>query len=235
VAKRPVFIPKKDSIGVRTELVEFVWSSGYAISQKQKSIDSLHSNLASFGCKNPLEISSKSKNELGVRLSAFNLSTTSQIKKKPFTVEMAFQSSKVFEGGGPYLDLLEKDSRSAKKDPRIHSSGRLVEFKFFGRRFPISPPTFFYDWLYINTLIKNNDLLGQVVRFDAFTDIEFNPEKSINCQAYSVALLASMLLKGITYNMIRDPEKFLEFNMREYSNRWKNRMLYLPLEGAWDD
>jgi len=32
---------------------------------------------------------------------------------------------------------------------------------------------------YINTLIKNNDLLGQVVRFDAFTDIEFNPEKSI--------------------------------------------------------
>jgi len=32
-----------------------------------------------------------------------------------------------------------------------------------------------------------------------------------------------MLSKGITYNMIRDPEKFLEFNMREYSNRWKKQ------------
>ena len=191
MARRPVFVPKKDKIGVEILEVDFVWSSGYAVVQKQKSIDSLHSNLSKFGPRNPLEISSKSREDLGVKLSAFNLSTTTQIKQRPFSVEVAFQSSKIFEGGGPYLDLLEVDSRSAKKDQRIRNSGRLTGFVFLGRQFPITPPTFFYDWLYINTLLKNEELLPQVVKRDSFTDIEFNPEKSINCQAYSVALLVS--------------------------------------------
>ena len=54
------------------------------------------------------------------------------------------------------------------------------------------PPTFFYDWLYINALIKNENLIKQVLKYDCFSDIEFNEKKLINCQAYSVALFVSM-------------------------------------------
>jgi len=32
----------------------------------------------------------------------------------------------------PYVDLLDKSSREAKKDPRIQESGRLWGFRFFG-------------------------------------------------------------------------------------------------------
>ena len=85
-----------------------------------------------------------------------------------------------------------------KKTKESGTQGRLTwDSVFLGRQFPITPPTFFYDWLYINTLLKNEELLPQVVKRDSFTDIEFNPEKSINCQAYSVALLVSMLFRGI--------------------------------------
>ena len=57
---------------------------------------------------NPLEISSKSANPLGVKLSAFNLCLNNH------TLENIFQSAKLFENGGPYLDLLEVPPREAK-------------------------------------------------------------------------------------------------------------------------
>ena len=54
--------------------VEFTWFAGMAISQKQKSIQSLHEAAKRrLGDVPILEISSKSPDPLGVRLSAFNL------------------------------------------------------------------------------------------------------------------------------------------------------------------
>jgi len=223
MAKRPLFIPNTNAIGVTIKEIDFIWYSGYSIIQKQKSIKSMHDNALKLGYANILEISTKSPENIGSQLSAFNLSATSLIKSKKFTVEVAFQSSKIFEKGGPYLDILETDSRSAKKDLRLKTSGKLVGFRFFGRDFPLDPPTYFYDWLYINTLMKNNDLFSRFMKFKAFTDIEFNPKKSINCQAYSAALFASMLYHGIVINDIKDPIKFLEFNKNEYQSRRKDK------------
>ena len=36
-----------------------------------------------------------------------------------------------------------------------------------------------------------------MLQYQAFTDIEFNPEKSLNCQAYSAALYLSMIKNNI--------------------------------------
>jgi hypothetical protein len=36
-----------------------------------------------------------------------------------------------------------------------------------------------------------------MLQYQAFTDIEFNPEKSLNCQAYSAALYLSMVKNNI--------------------------------------
>ena len=108
-------------------LFDFVHLS--CISQKQKSINSLHSAAKEqLGLKNILEISSKSESPLGVELSAFNLQLTSQNNIKA-SVEVFFQGSKVFSEGGPFTDLYLKTSREAKKDSRLKESGNLVEFK----------------------------------------------------------------------------------------------------------
>ena len=107
MAVRPVFsVSLDDKLFVR-ENIEFQWFGGFALSQKRKCINSLHNAyLVKHTNKNILEISSKSENELGVKLSAFNLMM--HLNGKTFSVESAFQAGKIFEFGGPYTDLLAK-------------------------------------------------------------------------------------------------------------------------------
>lgn len=218
MASRPVFVPSSNGvIGVTEKLIEFKWFPGMAVVQKQKSIDSLHEAATILGVSSLLEISSKSKNELGVKLSAFNLNIITKINKKIFSVETAFQGSKVFERGGPFTDLLEGTSREAKKDIRLKESGNLIGFNFFGKEFPLKPRTFFYDWLYINALNKDEYLREEILNYNGFTDIEFNPKKSINCQAFSVALFISLEKSGFLKEALATPEDFLEVAKDEYN------------------
>ncbi|MFM5217040.1 hypothetical protein ACEUAM_06095 [Aeromonas hydrophila] len=211
MADRPLFIPSTEGNSlVKTEYVTFQWFPGMHISQKQKSIDSLHLSASSLhGWSNILEISSKSKSELGVALSAFNLTFTTLRHQRTFSVECAFQGSKVFENGGPFTDIFEMTSREAKKDERLRTSGRLTGFWFFGYKWPLEPQTAFYDWLYINALNKQPLLVEQLLDYSAFTDIEFNPERSINCQAYSVALYVSLCKRNLLMQALSSPESFL--------------------------
>ena len=228
MTKRPVFISEKDTLGVKTLEIEFQWYPGMSVKQKQRSIDDLHRKANENGCKKILEISSKSLEPLGVELSAFNLKTISIKNNVEFTVETAFQSSKIFENGGPYRDLLSKSPREAKMDPRIRNSGNLLGFRFFGVDFPTTPLTFFYDWLYINVLIKNNSLCDKIVEYETFTDIEFNPEKSINCQAFSAALFVSIVKNKIDYENIRDPKVFRQITediYRKRENRYQKKLI----------
>lgn len=212
MASRPIFIPQlSGDLLVSTEYVDFEWSPGLAVSQKQKSILSLHEAAIRLNiCTKPLEISSKSESDLGVNLSAFNLKGATKKRDQAFTVETLFQSSKVFEKGGPYRDLLHASSREAKKDERLKESGKLIEFDLFGEKWPLEPKTAFYDWVYINTLAKNEDLAEQLGQYDAFTDIEFNPNKSINCQAYSVALFRALTMRSLISDIIGDREAYFD-------------------------
>lgn len=211
MAQRPVYISQETSLPfVVVRLVDFDWYPGFSISQKQKSIESLHNSVRDFlDINSVLEISSKSLTPLGVSLSAFNLKICTVKKGRVFSVESAFQASKVFQFGGPYLDLLDKTSREAKTDPRLKSSGKLIKFKFFGSEWQLEPKTAFYDWLYTNTLRKHEELAEAVTQFSAFTDIEFNPSKSINCQAYSAALFVSLKKRGLLEKALSSKEDFL--------------------------
>lgn len=223
MATRPLFIPKvAGEPGADERLLEFKWHPGMAKSQKQKSISELHSVANSLGFERVLEISSKSENDLGIKLSAFNLLIETKKNKNIFTVETAFQGSKVFSRGGPYKDLFGLDSLSAKRDIRLKESGKLVGFEFFGKTFPLEPRTYFYDWIYINALAKNEELSREVLSFDAFTDIEFNPKKSINCQAHSVAVYLSLVKTGIINEALSSPEDFLEILKAHYIKQKRN-------------
>lgn len=212
MATRPIYIPTGDTqCYVRTESVDFTWFAGMSVKQKQNSIDSLHQAASRClpGIRNILEISSKSRAPLGVALSAFNLSFTTLKHQRTLTVECAFQGSKVFQEGGPYTDMFEMTSRDAKKDSRLISSGRLTGFKFFGTEWELEPRTAFYDWLYISTLKKRGELAEQIVEYDAFSDIEFNPTRSINCQAYSAALYVSLHKLGLIDEAVSSKASFL--------------------------
>lgn len=199
MAERPVFIPcVSGNHLVKTCFVDFEWHPGFSISQKQKSISSLHLNAEhQLQLSKILEISSKSPDQIGVSASAFNLRITTKKLNKNFSVECAFQASKKFERGGPYVDILDKTSIEAKKDERLKSSGRLIEFIFYKSTWPLEPKTMFYDWLYINALNENKNIAEKILEHDAYTDIEFNHERSINCQAYSAALYTALFRRNL--------------------------------------
>ena len=197
MGSRPVFMPvlNPNHIGslVSCKNYNFVWQAGLSLTQKQKNIINLHDAVrrdSHYQNARILEISSKSKDLLGVRLSAFNL--TIKYKGYARSVESVFQSSKVFRDGGPYTDLLLKASVEAKRDLRLKNSGPLIKFMYDGQEWEIEPKTMFYDWLYIQALLENPYFADQLLQYDAFTDIEFNPQKSINCQAHAAALYVAL-------------------------------------------
>lgn len=211
MANRPVFIPQKsgDTLVVKAG-VEFQYFPGFSLSQKQKCIDSLHTAIQEkFGLKDILEISSKSRDQLGIDLSAFNLMMQNAVGDKCFSVECAFQGSKVFEQGGPFTDLLHATSREAKRDIRLKESGKLQKFVFEGEEWPLIPRTAFYDWLYIRALLQHPALVSQLAIYQAFTDIEFNPEKSLNCQAHALALFRALQERGLL-DALKSREGFLK-------------------------
>ncbi len=184
MAQRPVFFIRQGK--VLSEMISFEWFPGFAISQKQRSIESLHGAIrkAYIGAK-PLEISTKSKENIGNKLSAFDL------RLNDHTLENIFQSSKVFENGGPYLDLLEVPPRDAKRDERLRNSGSLKAFCYQNETFPLEPKTVFYDFIYIAAAKRSlsAEEIREITNYNFFTDIEFNPAKSINTQARSAALI----------------------------------------------
>lgn len=230
MAKRPVYVPKKDSsLAVFEKEIEFQWFPGMSKSQKQKSILSLHEAAKCKDISPILEISSKSELELGVSLSAFNLNITTKKNKKTFSVESAFQGSKAFQRGGPYNDLLDKTSKEAKKDIRLKESGNLVRFVFFGKEFSLKPRTLFYDWLYINALNQNESLADEMLKYSGFTDIEFNPKKSINCQAYSAALFVSLSYASLLKDALESPDIFADVLSEVYKKREDNYQIQTSL------
>lgn len=210
MAQRPVFSISNNCPYVIENLIDFKFFSGFSIKQKQKSIYSLHDAYLNIKPNSKiLEISSKSENELGVKLSAFNLMIKTKSNKK-YSVEMAFQASKVFENGGPYTDLLERSSKEAKTDPRLKNSGRLKFFYFDKRRFELVPVTYFYNWLYINTLNLYPELAYALMKYDSFTDIVFNPNKSLNCQARAAAVYVSLKKNNQLNNALKNETAFLD-------------------------
>lgn len=213
MAIRPFFMISDKELYLE-ENCEFKFYTGFALSQKQKSIVSLHEQiLKKYPNSNILEVSRKSGNPLGILLSAFNLKLN--INGNSYPVENIFQSSKVFSLGGPYKDLLQVHPREAKRDERLKSSGKLIAFELNGNTWKLEPKTMFYDWLYIHALYKNKNLIKNVVKYNIFTDIEFNPNKSFNCQARSVAIFVSLYHKGLLEDYLHDKNLFKEIYNRK--------------------
>ena len=209
MANRPVFYILDHPPYYQIIPIDFEYYPGFALSQNQKSIDSLHHHYLSFyPDRKILEISSKSKVQLGIDLSAFNLMIYNS--KGSYSVESAYQASKVFENGGPYTDLLYVSSSKAKKDIRLKNSGNIIGFQYFKHFFPNIPNDYFYNYLYLNALVRNQELADQLIQYDSFTDIVFNPKKGINCQAKAAAIYVSLYKTGRLKEALASKESFLK-------------------------
>lgn len=210
MAVRPIFMPSHKAGRLVEEMsISFQWHKGMAPSQKKKNVAELHEAAEKRGISPILEVSTKSEEKLGQRLSAFNLMVDLDNGQR-VSLESAFQSGKVFEKGGPFLDLLQVEGRDAKRDVRLTNSGALVGFHFEGKDFPLIPKTAFYDWLYIRALYPHREFLQRLNRYMGFTDIEFNPERSINCQARSCATFVSLESLSLLDECVKSPVRFIQ-------------------------
>lgn len=209
MATRPVFEAEIKSPFYKETNVDFVWNKGMNIKQKQKNIVAIHNEFNSINPqKRVLEISSKSLQKEGTKLSAFVLRKFVPSLQKSIPVENLYQGGKVFENGGPYLDLYDVPAIKAKTDDRLHLSGETVGFCYEGRVYPVKVFQSFYDWLYINALIENPELSNPLLQYDAFTDIVYNPKKGTSCQARSAAIFVSLSRMGLL-NAVEDYDYFV--------------------------
>jgi len=218
MANRIFFLSRPSGDLVYEEIsIEFKYYPGFALSQKQRSVKDMHDSILKL---NPsmkvLEISTKSDNPLGARLSAFNLKYIDNVTGREHPIENVFQSSKVFMNGGPFRDLLNRHPGEAKRDLRLKESGPLIEFNLDGVVWDVEPKSMFYDWIYIFSLSKNKELSDMIMKYNAFTDIEFNPKRSLNCQARSAAIFVGLVNRGILEDVLNDKDKFAKIYEQRY-------------------
>lgn len=198
MANRPVFVVNSKPPYYKLINVEFKWSGGFAKCQSQKNIVALHNNFLTICPEYKiLEISSKSMQELGTKLSAFSLVKYVPEIDAKIPVECIYQSSKVFSNGGPYTDLNYKTPKEAKTDERLKNSGHLIGYRFGDVDYPLTDNFTFYDYIYILALMENPALQKELLQYSAFTDIIFTPNKSLNCQAKSCAIFKSLYDNGL--------------------------------------
>jgi len=206
MANRPAWRFDVEKKKIERSSYEFVFHAGFSVVQKQKNIRALHEQIG----EKTLEVSTKSLDALGVEFSAFRLTLQN------IPLENIFQSSKKYEYGGPYKDLLNVPPKDAKRDERHQNSGKLISFVYNEEEFLLEPKTFFYDYIYILSVREclSAEEIKKLLEYEYFTDIEFNPKKSLNCQAKSAAVVKAMLLE---YGEILDIRK----NRKEFEQFYK--------------
>ena len=186
MAVRPIFISTGDiEKPFTTKDISFNWIKGMSYSQKCKRRDSLALEISKlYDIKRWLEVSTKSDKEIGVKLSALNLLLNTSTGTD--SVEHIYQSSKVFE------------------------NNKIVNFKYNDCVFENEPAGMFYDYIYMYAILQNHDLIKDFTCYDYFSDIEFNPKKSINTQARAAAIFKTLYVNR-SLGIIKDQEKFKEY------------------------
>lgn len=186
MAVRPIFISTGDiSKPFISQDINFKWISGMSYSQKCKRRDSLAIEISKlYDIKRWLEISTKSDKEIGVKLSALNLILNTSTGSN--SVENIYQSSKVFE------------------------DGKITSFKYNDCVFENDPTGMFYDYIYMYAFLQNSNLIKDFIQYDIFSDIEFNPKKSLNTQARACAIFKT-LCDNQSLDIIKDQNEFKRY------------------------
>lgn len=225
MAKKLLFIPGASKEIEFVDHLEFniEWLSPviYGKEGNLQNVRSLHSkcsDLCNVSVDQILEVSGASLVGLGRDLSAMNLGIkdnkhTGMYRKNKVCVESLYQGSKVFEKGGPHHEIYTYYGFAAKKKIREKHLGKVIGFDYYGTEYPIDPKDSFYNWLY-NTVLcdeSNRELMDRIMNeFDyfGFTDIFFNHDRQVACQAKALAKFIGMSKANYTMNQITDFETY---------------------------
>ena len=121
-------------------------------------------------------------------------------------IDFTFYNGFSFQQKQRCIRSLHRSYREVTGNDRILEVGSL--FQWSEENSPINPPTYFFDWLYVNTLHQNPELAEEVVKYKAFTDIEFNPARQINCQAEAAAIYVGLRNSGKLEEALKDKDAF---------------------------
>lgn len=190
---KTLFLPKSSPPFFEEVRIVFKSTLGQRLHEIQKSITALHVEIQRhFDGLRLLEISSRSPDPLGNRLSAFNLNIS--LEGHPFPVESVYQGAKCFQSAGPNLFLRTMSPTEAKLFYRGKKVGNLSHFFFENEVWPLVSYPNFYDYLYIRALIESK-LHSMTSPYSGFTDIAYvtpklnrSESKIANCQARSMAI-----------------------------------------------
>lgn len=209
-ANRIGFISTKGGIEERT--YNFEWFMGCSIAQLRRSIRSLHSEIRKSGYDKVIEVSTKSEDEIGRKLSPFNLMVSINGERLP--VESYYHGSKVFDDSGVNVRLTECEHMKPCKTKQFvretvkERNLKLVGFETNDKKFELSSKGMCFDYLYILGLTQNEDLADYIMKKDVFTDLMFKREKGIGCQARSCALYKYLRTNGLVEQFISNPHEF---------------------------
>lgn len=210
MAIRKVFYIKNNKIA--SNAYDIKWNGGFSLSQKSKNIDELHYLISSeFNVPKDsiLEVSTKSSIEVGKILSSFNLKL--EVNGVNYPLENVYQSSKVFRstlGVIQYNEVLKTTPSKAKEVLKQQDHKTLIGYKFMDKDFPLNPPFMFYDWIYIRAVSQVLNIGDIVLRYHYYTDIEFNPTRSVNCQARSLVLYKWLIINDKLKDYLANPLKY---------------------------
>lgn len=192
MATRPIYISTGDVNNPFTEdNINFEWKAGYSYVNKCKRRDNLKKEIAKkYDIDKWLEVSSISDKDIGKRLSALNLMLT-LTSNNSYSVEDIYQNSKVY-----------KDNH-------------IVGFKLNNTEFENIPYGMYYDYIYMVALYQNKNYHDIIKNYYLFTDLFFNPNKSLNTQARAIAIFKTL------YD--NDYLKLLE-DVSEFKKYYKNNV-----------
>jgi hypothetical protein len=133
------------------------------------------------------------------------------------SLESVYQSSKVFSRSGQIKYLIDLDPFEAKKEIRARADGDIIAFRFEGKDFPTEPKNAFYDWLYIKSIKPHEKCISNNLNYAGYSDIEFTPDRSINCQGRAVAEFHALTMRNSAAEYADDFEGFR--NLLMYAQR----------------
>lgn len=214
MALRPVFVTKSSWPFYTETEVSFKYYAGFALVQRQKNIAGIHEAFLKLDpSARVLEASSKAPTALGKSLSPFYL--MSDYEGQAYPVECIFQAIKVFQHGGPFWQLLNFEPVKAKTTSLTKNAGALLYYEYHNERYPLDPKGWMYNWIYMKALQNHPDLVSQILDYNAFTDIAFNPKTGSTCQAKALAIYKGLMKKGLLEEALSSIPAFLKIVYHE--------------------
>ena len=174
--------------------------------RRVKNIQRLHDAfLEDYPYRSVLEISDYSLIPKGVMLSDGHLTVPMSDGRKVSVAE-AFQTAKILTEDG----------------------SEVTGFCFEGESFDLVPRNFFYNWLYIRGLSANPELADELMAYDSFTDITFNPKRCSGCPAEAAAFYVALRKNDLLEEALRDRESFARILYQAEKNIKTDPVLFKP-------